>query len=320
MTDLSIIQLTGELPFVLLMKDSIDENNNLNDGIEIIIDNISGLFFHKRHVREYKDQQVIIASEDIHGYLTYSSFALIFTEDNAKNLYDLAKDEKGEFNHQVLMTKIVEFIRKLVTAYRTVSKKDWIGPIGKSDLNSLRLVIKDIPNAVSIDTILGYKGTGVMIGSNLNEKDDGEICNMCSLDFTINTAYKYLQEANRYKIHQEYESFTLFLASYIESWIYREIELKMLHDGKSVEEIDILFKDSNGGYKMLQVVMRDRWKEVYETTIKNSKEFKDYIKLVHNRRNSIAHGRGARLTECDSEEMIKAAIVYRDFLSPLIWA
>ena len=79
MKNIDNIAICGKLPFVLLLKDSINDAVAMNEGIEISIDSLSGIFFHKRIVAE-SQKGAFSASEDFLGAFTYAEFEMRITK------------------------------------------------------------------------------------------------------------------------------------------------------------------------------------------------------------------------------------------------
>lgn len=288
----------------------------MTEGIEISIGSMRGVFFHKRIVNE-SQKGVVIASEDFLGAFTYSVFELRISEISSEYL---SKDDKTIINQDKIIEIALEMVRKLVTSYRLVTKKDWIPDLTRAAICPITLISYDADGSVvSGPCTIDYRGTGVMIGTVLDEDEDNKICELCISNFQIDTAYQYLSKANRFKHHKNYEEFCLYLCFYMESWLFREIKNKQLSVGKTDLEIEELFKNKKGTYLFPDDLIKRVLGEDVFKAVEGSDARRRFDQVVAYRRNGIAHGRGIVISEVEAEDMILAMLAYRDLLQNIIW-
>lgn len=310
------IQVRGEIPYLLLLEDTISENNELLYGSDFI--NIMlpcktmyvRLFTKKIISSAQKNNDIIVASEDFYGELTRTQFCLEFIEENMVDGYkgkfhEILLDESWNIDSEKIFTETTEAINKLLRIYRATDQgKYFVQPINKSKISPISITVYNNEQIISGPFVMSRKGTGIMMEVVLEkEKLDYLKKYTTTLTYEVDRCVEFLQNANYYKATAEYDKFVIFLASYFESWVFREIKFKLEREGKNKDEIDLYIQVCKYPNDILKKYCGDtRSKEIIE-----SKEYKKYFEVVNNARNDIIHYRVEKtyISEMEAEIMIQ---------------
>lgn len=316
------IVVHGKLPYLLLLEDSLDPDGKTLAKNEFFIFlkqyNIYGVISFKKEINKDSAQYGYgkLLSEDLNGELTYSTFCLIFGDENATFVYDKIKTDEHYFNDRKLAEITVEFINQFLKIYRYHTKKHWIGYTTYIRLSPyLFTLMNDIKGLITRRSA-DFRGTGESIGNIIDEKTKTLIFKNLKGNLVINDSYKFLMDANRYKIIGDYQSFIVFLAIYIESWISREIRCFFNNNNKSPKEVETFFINKKGYSKNLYNILKDFINDEKDfRTLKNSTEYKEYRSYLAEKRNNIAHGKYTEINKDIAEIIISKAMKYKEFLT-----
>lgn len=321
MKEIERIFVYGKLPFIVLLEDSLGEKLNTlpEKAIEIVSpdDEFKCALFFKKNIKG------AVAVEDIYGELTFSNFCIAFLSENSrkKSLNQYFYDKNTNFDFDLLIDVSTEIINKFITIYKSTyaknkDSKDWIPIITRNRLSPWKIVIPGYENNKTYELVIDYRGTGIGIGLNMPQEQEIGLRKLCMSHFDIDTASLFLQESNRYRQTGDYTSACVFLCSYVEKWVFREVKYKLQEVGKKESEIESFFKNEDGKW----IYHEDAVKIITSNkNFINSSEYKNYRDNVIEKRNEIIHRNFVKITKQESEEMVNIAIKYRDYLQEIIW-
>lgn len=313
------IRIYGKIPCVLLLEDTLDEKfqPDFDNVIPIVTEDgdlVAGLFF-KKMLNQNQGGDMILVMEDLFGEFSYSKFCLIINDKHTKNLKSKISDKDGKLSFSLITQLTAEILNKFISIYKIKTQKAWIPKITYKRLSPYEIFLFDKDSDTPQRTIIDYRGTGDCLGVSMTQEDLVDIKKQCSSHLNIDRTYNYLEEAKRFLLTGDYEAFTIFLAFYVESWIYREIGYKWIKNGKSDEEINNIFDKYIYPNDILKYFLgTDNFK-----LLQNTIQYQNYRLKVANKRNDIAHRRKNNIDEKIADDMVKTSMDYRDYLFKIIW-
>lgn len=318
-----IIMVSGKIPFCVLLEDSIGEDNHFIEEKGIRIASEDDNFVAELYLRKTMRSGVSLASEDLFGELTFSVFSLLFKRANTRGgaLASVFKVEDDKFDHAHIVAVATTLVNKFIFIYKSVwgNEKDWLPQVTKFRLSPWTITMLDAKGTkLGGIPVLDYRGTGVMIGNSVNAEQLGKIKHFCLIpDAKTETAAAFCQAANRYKKIGEYPASVIFMATYIEKLIFREIRYRLEKEGKTEGEIREFLTNGSGRYI-------HRYKAIKKITgneaFKESSEFLEYEEFIVEPRNLIAHNDPLELDFEFSEKMIQAANNFNKYIVKVIWS
>jgi hypothetical protein len=321
------IVVNGKVPFCLLLEDSIGESGNLDNSkvIEIVPESNdfkAGLFFKK--IISPLQQGPIVATEDLFGEMTYTEFCVVFKKEltTQKDLSSIFKTNADRFDNEHITEVVAKLINKFTSIYKAEWKneKDWIPSITKFRMSPWSIfVLNKKGQRIDGIRVLDYRGTGIMIGNSTNPEQLDKIKRMCLRpDVKIETAARFCQEVNRFKKTGDYIPAIIFLAAYIEKFIFREIRYKLEKDGKTPEEIRAFLRKKRDPNRYIH-----RYDAIEKITgsrsFKETDEFKDYETYIVAPRNAIAHDDPVEMDDAFIDKTTSVSINFRNYLIKVIW-
>lgn len=308
------LEVFGKIPFLIQIEDSLlfpkgvpYAFNDKHIQISIADIKVAGVICLKK---ESSKNTLLHMAEDLNGELSFTKFLLLIDIKDSEDLASLITDETGEIDHKKFAKLTARFINKFLKAYKIISNKYWVSENSFIKFSPYTFIIRNREyNKILYNCDSDFRGTGNF--SVINEEQRLKISDLCCRTFGIYQTSYYMQESNRFKQNGEYGVFTLYLAFFIESWIYRESE-KWLKKYKNMTENEakIRVEKYRYPYRCIQGI----WNKNILQEIKETLEFKEYKKEVSDRRNDIAHGREIIIDEEISNIMVKKAMNYRDKL------
>ncbi|WP_394170944.1 hypothetical protein [Saccharospirillum alexandrii] len=325
--EVSITELTvcGKFPVVVLVQESLDQNGNPLETLPIAI-TLGTYGAELRTLKVINSEQsrwgMTLAIEDIYGEYSYSIFELkiVSTDPVNKPLNPEICDISGNVKHENVAIFATKFIHKFVEAYKGVnkSKKDWIPEITPSRLSPWhKMTAKNFEgNEIWTMQVYDQRGTGVGLGNNLSDEQMQLLQTSLKRNYVEDSATKFRQLANKYKIQKDYHSFCVFVVISFEHWVFREIRTALLSKGKTNEEIDNFFYQVDKKGKKRNISREDALAlAIGSKNFKNNPSYIQFIEKVVARRDSIVHGRKENLTENCTEEMVNIVSSLMTFLS-----
>lgn len=297
----------------------------LKIGIEFCGDLIdAGLFFRKmQNAMRLPYQAHSLGIEDLYGELAFSMFSVVVAGPHVGKLLGSAPSSESKLPEH-LINFATSLLRKFVGIYRHETVKHWIALPLRSRMSPWNVIVRDERDIALLETIVDYRGTGVGAGTTLSDTQFAEIEKLCCATFDYDHAYQFMETANRLKITGDYQGAILYLAIYVETWLYREIRYSLVQRGKSPQQIEDFFKDGRRFKSITRVIKDFVGGGTHFRRLENTTEYSDYRKCVADRRNEVAHGTYLEITEIDAERAVKSAMAFRDhfltsYIGPVKW-
>lgn len=298
---IQIAVLHFKLPFVILIPGGLSTNEAVPEmqSIAVVGDKASGeLRFLKRINKDQEQWGAVLASEDIFGEYSYSIGQIVLKANNDQlcSLNDLICNEQNKIDPDKLVSIATDLISKFIDSYKIVNKntKDWIPEITIARLSPWHRMhaVNFQGDTIWTQEVLDYRGTGIMLGSNLNDVQLREMQRLCINRVHSSMVNKYISLANRHKRMRDFHSFCVLGVVAIEHWLFAEIRKVLLFRDNTVEDVDRkFFRDTRSGQQKI-IAREDAIKLVTgDKNFKNKSEYTDYIEKVVSKRDSIVHAR-----------------------------
>jgi hypothetical protein len=320
------LQICGKLPFAVLLPDGLSEKG-LVPKVKPVAVMVEGFAAELRFRQVTNPSQqrygMVMHMEDIRGDLTYSEFHLWITSaDNVNNtINSQITDETGKLSLKETANFSLKFIDHFITAYTEVlhPKKDWIE---EPTLDSCSPWFNCKGENTKMETIWSFqtydcRGTGVMAGNHLNERERVVLQRGCKATKTDATSMSFMRLANRYKSKGDYISSIIYLQTAFEYWIFRVVRTFLLNTGNSVEDTEgkLIYKHTKRG-TISYVSREDALKLVLGTkSFVNTTEYKAYTTKVLNIRDSIIHAKSFSIAKEDCEEAFEVLLTINKILN-----
>lgn len=319
------IVVHGKLPCVILLPDSINEGGEPNDEDPIGITLASyGAELRLRKIINLDQKQwgMTLCTEDLYGDLTYSVFQLVITSNNDLEcpLNLEICDKSGELQTDLITQFSTQFINKFLDIYRHAyrNKKDWIPFVTYKRLSPWHKMTAKNCKGKSLwgFGVVDYRGTGTAIGNNLNETEITELQNHCFSNFSVEDTSRYTQLANRYSVIGDFRTSCVMLVIAFENWVFREVRKNLTNQGWDEKKIDnaLTYREPKSS-KLKNISREDALKLVIgDKNFKNLAEYRGYVDLVLETRDSIVHGRKVLIDKDKYDQMVVCTTKIREVL------
>lgn len=314
-----LISIFGKLPVVILVDDGINEDGTSIPNKDFVVRNhdlgiYCSLFFRKMHnTNVFPFHHAKIQSEDINGELTFSIFNAVFGGPNIDKITKEIYDKEGDINFSKLIDIVCLMINKFLRIYRVHTSKFWISEVTKNRLSPLYIQFFDQFQNQFVRFHTDYRGTGIMLGSNIDSNVHSKIKKDVFDNIEIDGTFNFMAEANKYKIRGDFKTSLLFLSFYVESWVYREIRYVLKRKDLNDIEIENYFQDKKGRSLSFTGTIRKFLMESDFNQMVKSVQYSNFKEKVINKRNDLAHGRYLDVKIEESEESVSAANEFRDY-------
>lgn len=317
------IYVFGKFPFLIMLEDSIDENRFPIDDKGINLETNDGIYarlFLKKKINKNEEGRPYF-TEDFYGEITYSDFLITYEElEEGNNALNEMFFKNESWNIDVITLYTTNLVNIFICIYKVVNKheKDWIPFVTKSRLSPWGILVLDNQgDRIGGIDIQDYRGTGASMGSILSAEQIEELKRTALMkNLTLHPAVKFAQEANRYKKTGDFVGAIIFLAFYLEKWIFREVTSRFEKNGMSNTEILSLLKKEDGRYI-------DKYKAVMLITLNDDFQktdaFKAFKKYVTIPRDEIIHKDRVEIDEDLAENAMGATMAFRNLLMKEIW-
>ncbi|WP_226013588.1 hypothetical protein [Halomicrobium salinisoli] len=276
-----------KIPYLLKLKDSIDENPDWRFEIDRG-GQIAEIRFQKEKSKDY--EYTAFPEGDRSGRLCWTKVQVRFPG---------GLNEDGKSVDGTLIRASREAINRFLEAYRAVMEDEWIRDLAFQDIVEFE-VYWDHGSDVENNTV--YVPNDTFGGSGLDEQKKDKIQEYLDDDVRINSA-KRMDLNTQEKIHRgEYELAVINADRLFEFWAVNVFVYLKEQRGTPTEEAVSLV--TNNGIKN---IISNFYQDHLGSDFKNTDEYEEWSKKTHDLRNNVIH-EGWQVTEEEAQDAYDASL------------
>ena len=299
------------LPFLILVNDSLESEDDLDNQYFINLNGITASLRFKKLIRHSRGIGVALA--DKYGALTYSEVQVFYVRES---LCSHNIDVNYMRYNERLINISLEYINHFINIYRDTTNTYWVRTITKPEIKEF-IIDVIFYDGSQTQNIIGNLGTGWGLGGNvIDSSTDNLLRHRLLFEQAPNDARRLQLDAIYALDREDYPLSTMYLSIFYEMVIAIYIRRGFKSRGETDQQIDDRFLYPSRDFRSMRNLLTTYVPELVNIDlVKGNHSLKDIFDqwdtFVRPLRNDIAHGKNIKVSR---DQAIKCRDTVFEFL------